>query len=127
MVVVAQLSVIKLHDCPHGGLSRRGMGTAIMEVKLNQQLAWVEQEPLYQIYMDLKMAYDALKQMRCLKILVGYGVGPKLLRLQKQFWDNAKMVCHAGGNFREPFSFSRGITQGGALLGLMFNVCVDAG
>jgi hypothetical protein len=38
-VMVAQLSVIKLHDCLHGGLPRRGTGTAIMEVKLQQQLA----------------------------------------------------------------------------------------
>jgi hypothetical protein len=34
------------------------MGKAIMEVKLNQQLAWVEQEPLYQIYLDIKKTYD---------------------------------------------------------------------
>jgi hypothetical protein len=58
--------------------------------------------------------------------LAGYGVGPNLLRLQKQFWGNAKMVCCAGGNIGEPFSAGRGVTQGGPLPGLMFNVCVDA-
>ena len=31
-----------------------------MKVKLQQQLAWVEQEPLYQIYLDLRKAYNAL-------------------------------------------------------------------
>ncbi len=36
------------------------------------------------------------------------------------------MVCHAGGNFGEPFNAGQGITQGGPLSGLMFNVCVDA-
>jgi hypothetical protein len=36
------------------------------------------------------------------------------------------MVCHAGGNFEEPFNAGRGITQGGPLSGLMFNICVDA-
>jgi hypothetical protein len=59
-IMVARLSVIELHDCLHSKLLRQGMGTAIMEVKLNQQLVWVEQEPLYQIYLDLKKAYDAL-------------------------------------------------------------------
>ncbi len=54
-----------------------------MEVKLNQQLAWVDQEPLYQIYLDLRKAYDALDRGRCLEILAGYRVGPNLLRLQK--------------------------------------------
>ncbi len=125
-IMVAGLSVIKLHSCLHGGLPRWDTGTAIMEVKLNQQLAWVKQEPLYQIYLDLKKAYDTLDQTRCLAILAGYGVGPNLLRLQKQFWDNAKMVCCAGGNFGEPFVASWGITQGESLSSLMFNVCVNA-
>ncbi len=31
-VMVARFSVIKLHDCLHGGLPKRGTGTAIMEV-----------------------------------------------------------------------------------------------
>jgi hypothetical protein len=97
-----------------------------MEVKLHQQLAWVDQVPLYQIYLDLKKAYDALDQTRYLKILAGYGVGPNLLRLQKKFWSNAKLVCRAGGNFGEPFGARRGVMQGGPLSSLMFNVCVDA-
>ncbi len=59
-VMVARFSVIELHDCLHGGLPKRGTWTAIMEVKLQQQLAWAEQEPLYQIYLDLRKAYDAL-------------------------------------------------------------------
>ncbi len=103
-VMVARLSVIKLHDCLHGGLPCRGTGTAIMEVKLQQQLAWVDQAPLYQIYLDLRKAYDALDRGRCLEILAGYGVGPNLLRLQKKFWDDAKMVCRAGGNYGLPCS-----------------------
>ncbi len=98
---------------------------AIMEVKLQQQLAWVDQEPLYQIYLDLRKAYDALDRGQCLEILVGYSVGPNLLRLQKNFWDNAKMVCCAGGNYGLPFEAHRGVTQGRPLSSLMFNVCVD--
>ncbi len=124
-VMVARLSVIKLHDCLHGGLPRRGKGMAIMEVKLQQQLAWVDQEPLYQIYLDLRKAYDALDRGRCLKILAGYVVWPNLLRLQKNFWDNAKMVCPTGGNYGLPFEAHRGVTQGGPLSSLMFNVYVN--
>jgi hypothetical protein len=86
-VMVARLSVIKLHDCLHGGLPCRGTGTAIMEVKLQQHLAWVDQAPLYQIYLDLRKAYDALDRGRCLEILAGYRVGPNLLRLKKKFWE----------------------------------------
>ncbi len=103
----------------------QGQGTAIMEVKLQQQLAWVDQEPLYQIYLDLRKAYDALDWGRCLKILAGYGVGPNLLHLQKKFWEDEKMVCRADGNYGLPFGAHRGVTQGEHLSSLMFNVCVD--
>jgi hypothetical protein len=120
------MSCLELHNCLHSGLPRRGTGTAIMEVKLNQQLAWVDQAPLYQIYLDLKKAYNALDWMRCLEILAGYGVGLNLLHLQKHFWDGARMVCYAGGSYGEPFSAGRGVMQGGPLSSLMFNVCVDA-
>ncbi len=41
-IMVAQMSCLELHDCLHGGLPHRGTGMAIMEVKLNQQLAWVD-------------------------------------------------------------------------------------
>jgi hypothetical protein len=49
-----------------------------------------------------------------------------MLALQKHFWDTAQSVCRAGGNYGEPFSAGRGITQGGPLSFLMFNVCVNA-
>jgi hypothetical protein len=61
-----------------------------------------------------------------LDILAAYGVGQKMLALQKHFWDTAKLVCHARGNYGELFNAGRGITQGGPLSLLMFNVCVDA-
>ena len=96
-VMVAQLSAIKLHDCLHGGLPRRGTGTAIMEVKLQQQLAWVDQEPLYQIYLDLRKAYDALDLERCLEILAGTVSGQICFAFRKksgttQRWYVARVV-----------------------------------
>ncbi len=36
------------------------------------------------------------------------------------------LVCRTGGNYGEPFGAERGVTQGGLLSSLMFNVCVDA-
>jgi hypothetical protein len=101
-----------------------GTGTATIEAKIHQSLTWRDQCPLYQIYIDLKKAYDALDRERMLNIMVAYGVGQKMLALQKHFWDMAKLVCSAGGNYGEAFSAERGVTQGGPLSSLMFNVCV---
>ncbi len=117
-----QLALIEFHDCLHGGLPKRGTGTASNEAKLSQQLAWRDQCPLYEIYVDLKRAYNAIDRGRMTEILKAYEVGPNLLRLQQ----NTKLVCHAGGCYWSPFNAKRGVTQGSPLSLLMFNVCVDA-
>jgi hypothetical protein len=125
-IMVGRLGSIEFHPCLHGGLPKRGAGMATIEAKLAQQLAWMEQEPLYQVLVDLRKAYDHLDQEQCLAIMTGHGVGPKLLRLQTTFWNHAQMVCQAGGSFRTPFGAFQGVTQGGPLSSLMFNVCIAA-
>jgi hypothetical protein len=80
--MVAQFTSIKFHDSLHGGLAKRGTGTATIKAKLHQSLAWHDQCPLYQIYLDLKKAYDTLDREQRLNILAAYGVGPKMLALQ---------------------------------------------
>ncbi len=102
--MVRQLALIEFHDCLHGGLPKRGTGTALIKAKLAQQLAWRNQCPLYDIYVDLKKAYDAINRGRMMEILKAYGVGPNLLRLQNLFWENAKVVCCAGRCYGSPFA-----------------------
>ena len=51
---------LEVHDCLHGFLAGRGTGTAILEVKLAQELAQLEQEPWYGGFIDLKKAFDAM-------------------------------------------------------------------
>ena len=120
------MQVIEFHDCLHGFLTGRGTGTAMIEVKLAQQLAYLNQTPLYGIFIDLKKAYDAMDRGRCLEILEKYGVGPKLLRLLRYFWEHAELVCRAGGCYGKPFKSHRGVTQGGPFSPRIFNVMVDA-
>ena len=92
-IMVCRLCSIEFHPCLHGGLPKRGMGTVTIEARLAQQLAWMRQEPLYQVFVDLRKAYDHIDQERCLAIMTGYGVDPKLLRLQTTFWNQVQMVC----------------------------------
>ena len=61
-----------------------------------------------------------------MEILVGYGVGPNMLRLIKHFWDTALLVCRAAGYYGGPFQAFRGVTQGGPLSPRIFNMMVDA-
>ena len=62
-------TAIDFHDCLHGFRAKRGTGTAIIEAKLLQQLATIDQAPLYKIFLDLKKAYDTLDRARALDIL----------------------------------------------------------
>ncbi len=39
-ILVRRLALIEFHDCLHGGLPKRGTGTASIEAKLVRQLAW---------------------------------------------------------------------------------------
>ena len=45
---------VKLHDILHGFVSKRGTGTAILEAKLQQELASIEQAPLFSVFIDLR-------------------------------------------------------------------------
>ena len=59
-----RLKTLALHDCLHSFTAGRGTGTAIMEVKLAQQLAYLEQVPLYGLFIDLRKAFDAMDQKK---------------------------------------------------------------
>ena len=126
IIMDGRLETISFYDCLHGFLKGRGTGTATIEAKLAQQLASIKQEALYQTFIDLKKAYDAMDRERCLEILQGYGVDPLILRLIEKFWDLAILACRASGCYGKPFKAHRGVTHGGPFLTHILNVMVDA-
>jgi len=66
-------SQVEFHDTLHGFRAKRGTGTAVIEAKLIQQLAARRQVPLYEVFLDLRKAYDTLDRQGALEILEGYG------------------------------------------------------
>jgi hypothetical protein len=125
-VMDIRLNAFDLHDLLHGCRDKRGTGTARIKAKLAQQLAHLEQAPFYGVFLDLKKAFDSMDRERCLLILEGYGVGPRMIRLIRNFWRNAVLVCQASGNYGSPFCAGRSVTQGGPLSAKLFNILVDA-
>ena len=83
---------IKFYDALHGFWEGRGTGTATLEAKLLKQLAAMREEVLYVIFLDLTKAYDALDRSRSLEILKGYGVGDRVQRLLREYWDKKTMM-----------------------------------
>ena len=94
-----RLNIVKLHESLHGCGNGRGTGTAIIEAKLAQQLAHLEQRPFFGIFLHLKKAFNSMGRDRCLLVLEGYGAGPNMRRLICHFWENAQMVCRPSGKY----------------------------
>jgi hypothetical protein len=120
------LNPLPLYEALHGCWNGRGMGTAILEAKLAKQLVHLEQEPFYGVFLDLKKVFGAMDRERFLLIQEGYDVGLNMVRLIRNFWRDATMVCRASGNYRGPFYAGRGVTQGGLLSAKLFGILVDA-
>ena len=64
-------AAISLHDSLHGFRHVRGAVTATVEAKLAQQMAGILHEPLFQVFLDLKSAYDYFYRTWCMEILWG--------------------------------------------------------
>jgi hypothetical protein len=73
-VIDKRLKAIALHNSLHGCRNGRGAGTAVIEAKLWQQLAHIEQAPFYGVFIDLKKAFDAMDWKRSLLILEYYSI-----------------------------------------------------
>ena len=117
---------IVLHDALRSYQQGRGTGTAIMEEKLEQQLAGMACKPLFQVFIDVRKAYDSLDRGRCMEILRVYGLGYKLQRLLQQYWDGQRVVPKSGKYYGRPFRMGIGATQGDPLSPKIFNILVDA-
>ena len=49
---------LQMHDVLHGFRAGRGTRMAIMDLKLVQELASIDQYPLFLVFLDLRKAYD---------------------------------------------------------------------
>ena len=59
-------TAVQFHDVLHGFCRGRGKGTTIMELKITQELASVDQDPLYLVLIDLSKKYNNLDRGKLL-------------------------------------------------------------
>jgi hypothetical protein len=117
---------IDFDDSIHGLRAERDTITANIEAKLQMQLSCVRRQTIYQISIDLEKAYDTLDRGRTLKILEGYGVGKRIIRLLNNFWDSLLVVARQGGYHSSAFPAGRGVTQGDIPSPTILNIVWDA-
>ena len=102
-------AAIKFHDVLHGFWAFRGTGTATLEAKLLQHLTSMREAVLFEVFLDLQKAYDALDWYICLEIISAYRVGHRTLRLFRIYWDRLIMLARAGGYFGLPLKWYHGL------------------
>ena len=56
----------------------------------------IKEEVLYEFFLDLRKAYEALDRKIFMEILVGYGVSPRMDRILQHYWGHLSMVARAG-------------------------------
>lgn len=117
---------IQFHDALHGFRAKRGTGTACLEAKMRMQLSAFQGTPLFQIFIDLRKAYDTLDRTRTMEILKGYGVGDRLVQLLDNYWRDQLVVARQSGFHGDPFTVTRGVTQGDIVSPTIFNIVTDA-
>ena len=96
----------------YGFWSGCGMGTASLKANLLHHLTSMMEAVLFEVFLDLQKAYDALYWDRCIEILALYGVDPKTIRPLQPYWDQLTMVAIAGRYFTLLFKGYRRVTQG---------------
>ena len=130
--VVSQIINIRMGDtinfCEevHGFRRKRGCHTAIGETKLKMQIAACQSDTLYQIYLDLRKAYDSIARNRVLKLLEKYGVGPNIRNYIHDIWDKQIFILRQAEFYSDPIEVDRGCTQGDVDSPIIFNIIIDA-
>ena len=82
--------VVQFHDFLYRFCA--GGGTAIIELKLSQELSSVYQYPLFIVFFYIRKAYDNLDGEWILLTLAGYGEGPKLRGFLAVLWSCQEVV-----------------------------------
>jgi hypothetical protein len=113
---------IEFEDSLHGFRPGRGTGTATLTLKLIMEKNLHGGQTLFQVFLDLKKAYDTLDRDRTLLILKRYGVGPNVRRVLYNFWQGLEVVPRQSGYYGQPIPSGRGVTQGDIVLPTVFNI-----
>ena len=74
---------------------------APLEANLDQQLAGLEKEPLFQVFLDIRKVYDSLDRGKFIEVLRCYGMGTNLACLLKSYWDRQRIVPKMGKFLRK--------------------------
>ena len=89
-------SSVIIHNALYGFRAGIGTGTATLQSNLYQHLVGLSHELFFQVFLDLRNAYDLLYRDQCLKLLRGYGLGPNLDQILENYWMRQRIIPELG-------------------------------
>ena len=89
-------SSVIIHNALYGFRAGIGTGTATLQFNLYQHLVGLAHELFFQVFLDLRNAYDLLYRDQCLKLLRGYGLGPNLDQILENYWMRQRIIPELG-------------------------------
>ena len=85
----------------------------------------MQEVTLYQVYLDLRKAYDSIHRPRVMALLEKYGVGPRIRRYVETIWGDQVFFLRQSGFYSGGIRVGRGVTQGDTDSPIIFNLIVD--
>ena len=86
---------------------------------------WEYSEPVHQLFIDFKKAYDSVGREVLYKILIEFGIPRKLVRLIKMSLTETYSRVRVGKNVSDRFPIRNGLKQGDALSPIPFNFALE--
>ena len=114
----------------HNGIHRfregQGCTTTIMEAKHLAEKVKSNGKILYEAFLDLTKAYDAVDQERLFILLHDYGLRSRCQAGLQGTWMDSVLVPKKGGWYGKPVPTRRGVRQGNVISPTLFNILVNA-
>lgn len=115
--------IIGDHQCSFR--RNRSIADQIFTIRQIFEKKWEFDQPVHQLYIDFKKAYDLIKRERIFEILIRLGIPKKLVNLVQVCLKDTKGRVKIGNQMSEIFNIHSGLKQGDALLPLLFNLVLE--
>ena len=82
---------------------------------------WEYNEAVQQLFIDFKKAYDSVTREVSYKIIIGFGIPMKLVKLIKVCLNETYRIIRAGKHLSDTLRVKNGLKQGNVLSPLLFD------
>ena len=116
---------VHLHNVLYGFHTWRVTGDVILELNLAKDLARMDHDPLFLVFLDMHKTYDTIYYGCIMMTMEVYGAVPCMCRLLAVLWDQQEVVTHQNGYHGPHFKSTWWKTEGRLIFPTLFNFIVN--